>query len=163
MACRLYPDDLKIQQLKREECNTDNLSPWPGVANNKERLNHDEFMRRLLCLTPINGMRQRRIDKIGQLYLRKVCKLGFITRSASIAGYEGGGLERVFRAILESQHWDRIQMPPCRSCSKIDWHHATQGRMACSWRVIITCSRARVLISAIPGTTVRLLPRPVRN
>jgi hypothetical protein len=106
IACDLYPDDCKIQQLKQEECNTDNLSPWPGVANTGERLNHDEFMRRLLFLTPINDTKRGRIDQIGQLYLIKVRKLDFTTRAASIAAYEDGGLERVFRAILESQHWN---------------------------------------------------------
>jgi hypothetical protein len=114
ITCDIYPDDWRIRRLKQEECNTDNLSPWPGVANNGERLNHDEFMRRLLCLTPINDMRRRRIDQIGQIYLIKVRKLDFITRAASIAAYEGGGLERVFRAILESQHWNSLLLQAFR-------------------------------------------------
>jgi hypothetical protein len=106
IACQLYPDDSKIRQLKQEECNTDNLSPWPAVASDGEKVNHDEFVRRLLLLAPVNDMKQRRLDEIGQSYLDKVHKMDCITRASSIAAYEGGGLERVFRAILESQHWN---------------------------------------------------------
>ena len=49
-ARSLYPDDEKLMQLEREECDTDNLSPWPGVTVRGERVNHDEFMRRVLGL-----------------------------------------------------------------------------------------------------------------
>lgn len=106
IACHLYPNDLKLRQLEREECHTDNLSPWPGVASVGERLNHDEFVRRLLCLTSINDMRRRRLEEIGQSYLNRIRKLDLVARASSIAAYESGGLERVFRAILESEHWD---------------------------------------------------------
>jgi hypothetical protein len=106
IACYLHPDDSKIRRLKQEECNTDNLSPWPAVASDGEKVNHDEFVRRLLLLAPVNDMKQRRLDQIGQSYLDKVHKMDCIARASSIAAYEGGGLERVFRAILESQHWN---------------------------------------------------------
>src|SRR5271168_4522265 len=36
-ACKLYPDDPQLQELDRGERNTDNLSPWPGVAAVAER------------------------------------------------------------------------------------------------------------------------------
>ena len=32
IACKMYPEDLKLRQLEQGECHTDNLSPWPGVA-----------------------------------------------------------------------------------------------------------------------------------
>ena len=89
----------------REECNTDNLSPWPGVAGIGEKINHEEFMRRLLKLSPIGQARQRRLETIGQSYLNKVYELDSIVRASSIASYEDGGLERVFRAILASRDW----------------------------------------------------------
>lgn len=54
IARTLYPADRLLRQLAQEECNTDNLSPWPRVANTGEKLNHDEFMKRLLRLSPIN-------------------------------------------------------------------------------------------------------------
>jgi hypothetical protein len=106
IVCQLYPDDLKLQQLKLEECDTDNLSPWPGVVRPYERINHDEFMRRLLTLSPIDGKRQRTLEKIGQRYLSEVRGLDIMVRAASIASYEDGGLERVFRAVLQAQSWD---------------------------------------------------------
>ena len=106
IACHLYPGDLKLKQLMREECNTDNLSPWPGVARIGEKMNHEEFMRRLLKLSPIDQARQNKLETIGQSYLNKIYELDGMTRASSIASYEDGGLERVFRAILTSQDWD---------------------------------------------------------
>src|ERR1700742_1086481 len=47
-ARSLYPKDELLLQLDRGERDTDNLSPWPGVANPGERMHHDEFMRRTL-------------------------------------------------------------------------------------------------------------------
>ena len=95
-----------MQELELGECNTDNLSPWPGVADEGEKLDHDEFMRRLLDLSP--GDRQRRsfIDGIGQRYLESIRQIDLDTRARSIASYEDGGLEKLFRAILTAPHWD---------------------------------------------------------
>ena len=36
IACNLYPADPLLTQLAQEECNTDNLSPWPGVASQEK-------------------------------------------------------------------------------------------------------------------------------
>ena len=105
IACHLYPNDLKLKQLMEEECYTDNLSPWPGVATIGEKINHDEFVRRLLKLSPIDQARQRRLETIGRAYLDNVKKLDDIVRAASIGSYEDGGLERVFRAILRAPDW----------------------------------------------------------
>ena len=52
VAYRLYPGDM-LKALVEGECDTDNLSPWPGVVEAGEKVNHDEFMRRLLTLSPI--------------------------------------------------------------------------------------------------------------
>ena len=52
IARALYPDDEKLKHLEREECDTDNLSPWPGVAEIGEKMNHDEYMRRTLDMLP---------------------------------------------------------------------------------------------------------------
>src|SRR6185437_8568577 len=41
-ACRLYPEDAKLKDLRLGECNTSNLSPWEGVAAEGEAMNHDE-------------------------------------------------------------------------------------------------------------------------
>ena len=54
IARNLYPDDQQLLELDRGERDTDNLSPWPGVASVGERMHHDEFMRRTLALTAIS-------------------------------------------------------------------------------------------------------------
>jgi hypothetical protein len=106
IARDLYPDDVRLQRLDHGERDTDNLSPWPGVAKIGERMNHDEFMSRTLKLTGIAESRQRHLETIGQSYLASVRAMDRISRALSIASYEGGGLEKVFRSILKAQCWD---------------------------------------------------------
>ena len=105
IACELFPNDPKLRQLEREECNTNNLSPWPGVAEVDEKMNHDEFMARLLKLSPISAEKELHLEAIGQEYLDLVRTNPRIVRALSIASYEDGGLEKVFRAFLKAQHW----------------------------------------------------------
>jgi hypothetical protein len=106
IARSLYPDDERLRDLDRGERDTDNLSPWPGVAANGERMNHDDFMRRTLELTTIAESTRRVLEAIGQSYLKSVRAMDNTSRALSIASYEDGGLERVFRAILKAPHWD---------------------------------------------------------
>jgi hypothetical protein len=106
IARKLHPDDDKLRQLEREECNTNNLSPWPGVAEVGEKMNHDEFMRRVLSLSPIDAAKRSELERLGASYLDKVRKVDQATRALSLASYEDGGLERLFRAFLGSEHWD---------------------------------------------------------
>jgi hypothetical protein len=106
IVCTLHPEDTNLQQLRREECDTDNLSPWPGVAKTGERMNHDEFMRRLLLLSPIIEARQSALSEIGRSYLTETRAADLPVRASSIASYEDGGLERIFRAFLEAPSWD---------------------------------------------------------
>ena len=75
-------------------------------AASGERMNHDEFMRRALALATIVGSRRRRLEFIGRSYLARIRAVDNVSRALSIASYENGGLERVFRAILKAQHWD---------------------------------------------------------
>jgi hypothetical protein len=106
IAHSLHPNDTLLRRLVAEECDTDNLSPWPDVAAPGEKLNHDEFMRRLLTLEPIDPGLHERVARIGMMYLARVRAEDAAVRAASIATYEDGGLEQVFRAILRNQHWD---------------------------------------------------------
>jgi hypothetical protein len=106
IARKLYPDDDRLLQLDRGERDTDNLSPWPGVAAIGERMNHDEFMRRTLELTTISDSRRRSLVAIGQSYLTNVRAMDGKIRALALASYEDGGLEKVFRAILNAQHWN---------------------------------------------------------
>ena len=98
----LYPEDGKLQELEREECDTDNLSPWPGVARVGEKMDHDEFMRRVLLLSPVPEAQRRRFEASGHRYLDAVRRTDATTRALSITSYEDGGLERVFTAMLTS-------------------------------------------------------------
>jgi hypothetical protein len=104
IARSVWPDDLGLARLYEEECNTDNLSPWPGVADAGEKLNHDEFMRRLLALQPMDEA--DRLDAAGIAYLTSVRRMDDITRAQSIISYEDGGLSEVFQAILQAPCWD---------------------------------------------------------
>jgi hypothetical protein len=102
----LYPDDERLLELDRGERDTDNLSPWPGVAQPGEKMNHDEFMRRTLALTPVTEASRRKLEGLGQSYLDTVRAADDITRALSLATYEDGGLERVFQAFLTAPCWD---------------------------------------------------------
>jgi hypothetical protein len=105
-ARSLYPNDDKLMQLEREECDTDNLAPWPGVAAPGEKMNHDEFMRRTLDLYAVEPDRARELDALGQAYLSTTRAVDIKGQAASIASYEDGGLENVFKAILGYSRWD---------------------------------------------------------
>jgi hypothetical protein len=102
----LYPSDADLKELESEECNTSNLSPWPGVAAANEKMNHDEFMRRLLNLQPTRDPQSLHLDFLGHSYLAAVRKIAPAIRAMSIGSYEGGGLERIFRAFLSAPDWD---------------------------------------------------------
>jgi DNA-binding phage protein len=104
-ARALLPNDEKLQQLAREEMDTDNLSPWPGVASPAEKMNHDEFMRRTLRLNPPGAQRQAALEHAGENYLAKTRQATARARAMSIASYEDGGLEAVFKAFLNAPDW----------------------------------------------------------
>jgi len=103
IACRQNPDDAMLAMLREGECDTDNLSPWPKIAAPGEKMDHDEFMRRLLALQPIGD--REFLEALGTSYLNRVRGIDEVTRARSIASYEDGGLSRVFAAMLRAQHW----------------------------------------------------------
>jgi hypothetical protein len=105
IARKLYPEDERLLELDRGERDTDNLSPWPGVAALGEKMNHDEFMRRTLELGVIPETRRRDLTAIGQRYLSKIRSMDRETKAMALASYEDGGLEKVFGAILTAPRW----------------------------------------------------------
>ena len=105
-ARRLHPSDPNLLELDHGERNTNNLSPWPGVATIGEKMHHDEFMRRTLKLDPIEAGRQRRLEALGAAYLNAVRSADDQSKTLSISSYEDGGLERLFKAMLTAPHWD---------------------------------------------------------
>lgn len=69
-------------------------------------MNHDEFMARLLKLSPIDAEDKTSLETFGQAYLAAVRETPRMAKALSIASYEDGGLEKVFRAFLTARHWD---------------------------------------------------------
>lgn len=106
IAVSQHPDDKQLQRLMLEECDTDNLSPWPGVAGPGEKMDHDMFMFRVLNLNVIDHDLCVRVKQAGIAYLERVRQVDDDVRALSIVSYEDGGLERVFKAILQARHWD---------------------------------------------------------
>jgi hypothetical protein len=104
IACWLYPNDWKLRALHEEECATDNLSPWPGVAEVGEKLDHDEFVRRSLLLEPLD--RTDHLRRAGLAYLETIRGVDALARAKSIASYEDGGLSTVFLAMLRAPRWE---------------------------------------------------------
>jgi hypothetical protein len=94
IARLLHPDDDHLLQLDRGERDTDNLSLWPGVARNGEKMNHDEFMRRTLELLTISEGRRSNLATIGQSYLSTVRAIDNNSRALAFASYEDGGLQK---------------------------------------------------------------------
>lgn len=159
-ALALHPHDEKLASLNAEECNTDNLSPWPGVAAAGEPMNHDEFMRRLLGLTELGGNTSKELTEIGETYLAEVRQYDDTAKAMSIASYEDGGLETVFRAILTARDWDspllqafrhflvehiRFDSDPDQGHGALSRHMETDDRILPFWRKF-----HRLLVTAAP-------------
>nr|WP_321983115.1 hypothetical protein [uncultured Lichenicoccus sp.] len=160
-ARSLHPQDAKLRQLEAEECETANLSPWPGVAESGEAMNHDEFMRRTLELVPIDRATSQRFEAIGRRYLAEVRALDATVRAASIASYEDGGLERVFKAILGHSGWNtsllqafrhflaehvRFDSDPEQGHGALSRHIAVDDRILPLWEGF-----RKLLVRCVPG------------
>jgi hypothetical protein len=121
IACDLYPGDRQLILLREGECETDNLSPYPGVAEEGERMNHDEFMRRVFAMSSLDKAERERVERLGLAYLSEVRRIDPLTRVRSLPTYEDGGLEKVFRAVLRAEDWDE---PSLRA-----FHHFLVGHI----------------------------------
>ena len=163
MRVSSYPDDALLLQLDHGERDTDNLSPWPGVAAAGERMNHDEFMRRTITLTSIPESGRRRLEAIGQSYLAELRAMDRMSRATSIASYEDGGLEKVFGAIVTARHWDgalleafkhfliehiRFDSDPEQGHGALCRHLTPDDRILPFWAAF-----KKMLVEAAPGLT----------
>ncbi|HXZ16600.1 MAG TPA: hypothetical protein VEH77_11635 [Roseiarcus sp.] len=106
IACGLYPSDPKLAELREGECDTANLSPYPGVAKDRERMNHDEFIRRAVAMSSLGPAERARVEAIGRAYLDDVHRIAPSIRAMSLSSYEDEGLPKVFSAILKAPDWD---------------------------------------------------------
>jgi hypothetical protein len=149
--------------LDSGERNTSNLSPWPGVAKPGEKMNHDEFMRRLLELETTPEHLRTTLEKLGASYLKEVRAADEMTRAMSIASYEDGGLEAVFGAILKAPHWDgpllgafkhflvehiKFDSDPNAGHGSLCRHLTPDNRIVPLWNAF-----KRILVMAAPGLT----------
>lgn len=114
IACELNPWDELLTELRAGECDTSNLSPYPGVADAGEKMNHDEFMRRLLGLSELDPVIRARVQALGIAYLDYSRLVDPVARALSISSYEDGGLEAVFRAILLAPDWSNPSLAAFR-------------------------------------------------
>ena len=53
------PQIKTLISLREGECDTDNLSPYPGIAEKGEKMNHDEFMKRIVESASLDQVRSR--------------------------------------------------------------------------------------------------------
>lgn len=106
IACALYPDDEQLSALRDGECDTDNLSPYSGIAQHGEKMDHDEFMRRVIVIANLDEHDRNRVDALGRNYADKIAPFDDLTRAMSLSSYEDGGLEVVFRGMLTAPDWD---------------------------------------------------------
>ena len=106
LATEFFPEDNNLRKLLGEESDTDNLSPYPGIAVPRERLDHDAFMRRALDLAPVTAAQRHDYEQAGARYLARVRDIEPITRALSISSYEDGGLEQLFIAMLTAPDHD---------------------------------------------------------
>lgn len=167
IALQLYPNDSNLQQLYLEECDTDNLSPWPKIAHAGEKLNHDEFMRRLLALQPVADT--DRITAAGLQYLEFTRQFDARSRALSIVSYEDGGLSRIFGAILRATDWSgeaqqafrhflekhlQFDSDPDEGHGALCRHFAPDNRVAPLWQAF-----KDILLAVVPTlTTTGRLP-----
>jgi|tagenome__1003787_1003787.scaffolds.fasta_scaffold20922369_1 hypothetical protein len=114
MACRLHPFDHLLAELREGQCNSDDLSPYPGVAQPSERMDHGEYMRRVLAMSSLDRNTRARVEQLGMAYLAEIRRTGAETRVMSLPSYEDGGLEKVFSAVLRARDWNEPSLAAFR-------------------------------------------------
>ena len=157
-ARELLPDDEQLEELDRGERDTDNLSPYPGVVVAGERVNHDEFMRRALLLTPIDDIRRSRLEEIGAAYLSKSAPLTIGQRRRASRAMRTAGLRRCSGACCRP----RIGTIP--SCGLSSTFLKSTSNSTATWRTVTAvfagiCRRVRGFASCGPHSRKALSRR----
>jgi len=158
IACNLYPSDRKLMELREGECDTDNLSPYPGRAKEGERMNHDEFMRRVVVMSSLDQDTRARVDGLGRSYLAEVRRMDPVTRAMSLSSYEDGGLETVFRAMLSAPDWDEPSLGAFRHFL-VEHIRLDSGEHGSLCRDLVADDRILPLWSAFRDILVAAAPR----
>jgi hypothetical protein len=113
----MYPDDERLLQLDHGERNTDNLSPWPGVAATAAKMNHDEFMRRTLELAKIPETGRIVLSDIGKKYLKAVRAIDPKIQALALATYEETKVTALYAAIRHRMIVCCLYGPSSSTCS----------------------------------------------
>jgi len=159
IACRLYPNDANLKNLRLEECDTANLSPWPGVAEPGEKLDHDAFMDRLIRLQGIDEIDD--LDAAGEGYLATVRAVGDLARAKAVASYEDTGLSRVFSAILQAPRWETPALRAFQHflLKHIEFDTDSDGGHGLLARTLLPDETITPLWTAFEGILNRAVPR----
>ena len=157
-ACQLYSTDRKLIELHQGECDTDNLSPFPSIAEEGEKLNHDEFMRRVVAMSSLDQDARTRVDGLGRSYLAEVRRMDPLTRAMSLSSYEDGGLETVFRAMLSAPDWDEPSLGAFRHFL-VEHIRLDSGEHGSLCRHLVADDRILPLWSAFRDILVAAAPR----
>jgi len=165
-ACELFPEDEALQRLKREECDTSNLSPFPDIADFEEKLDHDEFVRRVLALAPVSEEEYVSFQMKGERYLSAIRAQDALSRALSIASYEDNGLLVVFTAMLRMPGLDVYPMDGFRHFAEAHIgfdSDADQGHGALCKGIVVDDrvtplwqAFKDLLIDFVPGLVVRV-------
>ena len=106
IARKMYPDDERLLQLDHGERDTDNLSPWPGVAKPRRENEPRRIHAQDAELAKIPEIGRIVLSDIGNKYLKTVRAIDPKIKALALATYEDGGLERVFRVMLTAPNWN---------------------------------------------------------
>ncbi|HTR11806.1 MAG TPA: hypothetical protein VMI72_00785 [Roseiarcus sp.] len=158
IACELYPSDPKLIELRQGECDTDNLSPYPGIAEPGEKMNHDEFMRRTVAMSSLDPDERNRIESLGRAYLAEVNQYDAVTRAMSLSSYEDGGLEKVFGAMLTAKDWNEPSLGAFRHFL-VEHIKLDSGEHGGLCRHLVADDRILPLWEAFRNILVRAAPR----
>jgi hypothetical protein len=84
-------------ELCAGECDTDTLSPYPRVATVGEKMNHDEFMRRAVAMSSLDGDTQARQGREPRPCVSyENSQDGRVTKAMSLSSHEMAGWRRCF-------------------------------------------------------------------
>src|SRR5208283_3032112 len=156
--CVLYPSDRKLIELREGECDPDNLSPSPGIAKKGEKMNHDEFMRRVVAMSSLEQATRDKVDNLGRAYLAEAHQFDPVTRAMSLSSYEDGGLEIVLRAMLSAPDWDEPSLGAFRHFL-VEHIRLDSGEHGSLCRHLVADDRILPLWSAFRDMLVAAAPR----
>jgi len=142
IACDLYPADQN------------------GIADKGEKMNHDEFMRRVIESASLDEVTRERVDGLGREYLAEVSRMDRLTRAMALSSYEDGGLEAVFGAMLRAPDWNEPSLGAFKHFLvehiKLDSGEGSHGSLC---RHLVADDRILPLWAAFKNLVVAAAPR----